>query len=401
MVFEFDFFKNGTEIPEITRHQVAAIHKAAYMDGASLPVAVWEEERRGGIGGSDVSAIMGDSPFQSNWNVFLDKTHIAMQDMSDNWFRLAYGHATEPLIAELFARKFKARIINETGMFKHPHYDFIRANLDRLAILPTGELVILECKSSNPFSESAWAKGVPVYYEWQGRQYLCVINQILANAGLPEIKKIYYSCLYGNTEENAVFRKVEVDKEIENKMLECEKDFWQNHVIPKILPLFNGSGKKFKEMNISYRMELSELASINTNNVIQAEETENHLDSIAQNTYDQLIMKKAEIKAMKQKIEAVNEDVNRLEGELFAALHGQDSGILPSGITVSLTTKSTRSTDFELMKEVYPEVYAECVTEGRSSPSLSFKKPSRSTSKKKAAENAAHNETEGNDKSVA
>lgn len=112
-------------------------------------------------------------------------------------------------------------------------------------------------------------------------------------------------------------------------------------------------------------------------------------------------MKKAEIKAMKQKIEAVNEDVNRLEGELFAALHGQDSGILPSGITVSLTTKSTRSTDFELMKEVYPEVYAECVTEGRSSPSLSFKKPSRSTSKKKAAENAAHNETEGNDKSVA
>ena len=398
MIFEFDFSTKKAEITETTRRQVQAIHMAAYMDGADLPVSVWEEERRGGIGGSDVSAIMGDSPFNNNWNVFLDKTHIATQDMSDNWFRLAYGHATESLIAELFARKFKAKIINETGMFKHPQYDFIRANLDRLAILPTGELVILECKSSNPFSESAWEKGVPLYYEWQGRQYLCVINQILSDAGLPEIRKIYYSCLYGNTEDNAIFRKIEVDKEIENKMVECEKDFWLNHVVPKILPAFNGSGKKFKEMNISYRMELSELAAA-MNQVTTTPEEGMLLDSAAQNAYDQLIQKKAEIKAMKKKIEAVNEDVNRLEGELFAALHGQKFGVLPSGITVSLTTKPTHSTDLELMKEVYPEVYAECVTEGRSAPWLSFKKPTSSASKKKAAENAA--EVERTDKGVA
>ena len=398
MIFEFDFSTKKAEITETTRRQLQAIHMAAYMDGADLPVSVWEEERRGGIGGSDVSAIMGDSPFNNNWNVFLDKTHIATQDMSDNWFRLAYGHATESLIAELFARKFKAKIINETGMFKHPQYDFIRANLDRLAILPTGELVILECKSSNPFSESAWEKGVPLYYEWQGRQYLCVINQILSDAGLPEIRKIYYSCLYGNTEDNAIFRKIEVDKEIENKMVECEKDFWLNHVVPKILPAFNGSGKKFKEMNISYHMELSELAAA-MNQVTTTQEEGTLLDSAAQNAYDQLIQKKAEIKAMKKKMETVNEDVNRLEGELFAALHGQKFGVLPSGITVSLTTKSTRSTDFELMKEVYPEVYAECVTEGRSSPSLSFKKPTSSASKKKAAENAA--QVEKTDKGVA
>lgn len=398
MIFEFDFSTKKAEITETTRRQLQAIHMAAYMDGADLPVSVWEEERRGGIGGSDVSAIMGDSPFNNNWNVFLDKTHIATQDMSDNWFRLAYGHATESLIAELFARKFKAKIINETGMFKHPQYDFIRANLDRLAILPTGELVILECKSSNPFSESAWEKGVPLYYEWQGRQYLCVINQILSDAELPEIRKIYYSCLYGNTEDNAIFRKIEVDKEIENKMVECEKDFWLNHVVPKILPAFNGSGKKFKEMNISYRMELSELAAA-MNQVTTTQEEGTLLDSAAQNAYDQLIQKKAEIKAMKKKMETVNEDVNRLEGELFAALHGQKFGVLPSGITVSLTTKSTRSTDFELMKEVYPEVYAECVTEGRSSPSLSFKKPTSSDSKKKAAENAA--QVEKTDKGVA
>ena len=398
MIFEFDFSTKKAEITETTRRQVQTIHMAAYMDGADLPVSVWEEERRGGIGGSDVSAIMGDSPFNNNWNVFLDKTHIATQDMSDNWFRLAYGHATESLIAELFARKFKAKIINETGMFKHPQYDFIRANLDRLAILPTGELVILECKSSNPFSESAWEKGVPLYYEWQGRQYLCVINQILSDAGLPEIRKIYYSCLYGNTEDNAIFRKIEVDKEIENKMVECEKDFWLNHVVPKILPAFNGSGKKFKEMNISYRMELSELAAA-MNQVTTTPEEGMLLDSAAQNAYDQLIQKKAEIKAMKKKIEAVNEDVNRLEGELFAALHGQKFGVLPSGITVSLTTKPTHSTDLELMKEVYPEVYAECVTEGRSAPWLSFKKPTSSASKKKAAENAA--EVERTDKGVA
>ena len=250
MTFEFDFSKSpGASVPETVEKQLRTLHEAAYNDSGKISLEEWEEDRRYGLGGSDIAALTGDSPFSNSWILFLDKTRMAKQDFSEDWFRLQYGHATEALVAELFARKFGTIVINETGMFKHPDYDFIRANLDRLAILPTGELVILECKTTNPFAKSVWKDAPPVYYQWQGRQYLCVVNAILKKAGLPMISKVYYSALYGNVETEAVYRKITLDPQLEREMVELEKRFWLEHIVPKKLPAFNGTGKKFKKMN--------------------------------------------------------------------------------------------------------------------------------------------------------
>lgn len=392
MTFEFDFWKDpNASLSETVQRQLEAIHNAAYNDSGRLSTEKWEEDRRYGLGGSDIAALTGDSPFGNSWTLFLDKTHMAKQDFSEDWFRLQYGHATEPLVAELFARKFSARVVNETGMFKHPDYDFIRANLDRLAILPTDELVILECKTTNPFAKSVWKDAPPIYYQWQGRQYLCVINAILKKAGLPVIEKVYFSALYGNVESEAIYRKINLDPQLEEEMVELEKRFWTEHIVPKKLPAFNGVGKKFKEMNISYRMELAELCEA-VGEAPVPEENENApitLDDAAQAVYMDVLKREAEIKALKAEIKALEEEVGQLEGELVAALHGKDSGILPCGVTVALTTKTTRKSDFEKLQELYPEAYRECITEGVSQPSLTYKKPSKSAAKKKAAENAA------------
>lgn len=382
---EFNFFPANKAVSEIVLQQIYAIHKAAYNDSASMPEKEWEEDRRNGIGGSDVSAITGDSPFNNNWMLFLDKTGIAKRDLSENWFRLKYGHVTECLTAELFARKFSAIVLNETGMFMHPDFSFIRANLDRLAVLPTGELVILECKSTNPFGRTAWAEQVPIYYDWQGRQYLCVINAILKKANLPPVQKVYYSALYGNTEEDVIFRKVRLDQNLEDFMVEMEKEFWLEHVVPKKLPDFNGSGKAFKDMNLSYRLELSELSPVKEAN----ESSLIALGEIAQSVYDTIDSKAKAITKLKEQIKVLEEESNMLKGSFVAMMHGSDTAILPSGVTANIASKATRSTDYSMLKELYPDAYALCVKEGQSTPSLGFKKPSTKKQKQKAAETAA------------
>ena len=392
MTFEFDFFKDpSVSVPETVQKQLQVIHDAAYNDSGRISLEEWEEDRRHGFGGSDIAALTGDSPFCNNWMLFLDKTHMAKQDFGEDWFRLQYGHATEALVAELFARKFSARVINETGMFKHPDYDFIRANLDRLAVLPTGELVILECKTTNPFAKNVWTDAPPLYYQWQGRQYLCVINAILRKAGLPLISKVYYSALYGNVETEAVYRKITLDPQLEGEMVELEKQFWLEHIIPRKLPAFNGTGQKFKEMNITYRMELAELCEA-VGKALTPEEDESApiaLDDAAQAVYMDILKRESGIKALKAEIKALEEEVGQLEGELVAALHGNDRGVLPCGVTVALTTKNTRKSDFDKLHELYPEAYQECIKEGVGQPSLTYKKPSKSAAKKKAAEDAA------------
>ncbi len=386
---EFDCLPD-TEIPDVTGNQLLAIHLAAYADSAAMTEEAWEEVRRGGLGGSDIAALTGDSPFNTNWTIFLDKARIARQDMSENWFRLKYGHLNEPLVAELFARKFSAKVVNETGMFKHPDHDFIRANLDRLAVLPTGELVILECKTSNPFAKSVWENGVPVYYEWQGRQYLAVINAILAKTGLPPIRMVYYAALYGNTEADVIYRKVMWDPDVEAGMVEMEREFWEDHVVPKKLPDFNGTGKKLKELSISYRMELAELADSLGQELPEVDEKSGDavLGAAEQAVYEDILARNAAVKDLKAQIRAIEEETAALEAELVSALGGNNSGILPCGVRAVLSSRASKTTDTDKLREVYPDAYAQCVSEGQTKESLTFKKPSRASVKKKAAEAA-------------
>lgn len=383
---EYNFAPEGYEVPEMIEAQLKAIHTAAYNDSRKLSNDEWIADRRGGIGGSDVAALMGDSPFATNWDLFMDKTGLAKRDMSGNWFRLAYGHATEPITAELFARKFQAIIVNETGMFQHPQYPFMRANLDRLAILPNDELVILEIKSTNAFGKTAWEKSPPIYYEWQGRHYLAVINGILRKAGLPEIRRVYYGALYGNTEEDVLFRKVNLDEGIEAAMISAERIFWEENVIPQALPGFNGTGKKLAELCMSRRIELVGLLDVPA---VESTDGIPVLGEVAQAIYTEIEEKAQKVSTLKKQIDSISEEADELKASLISMMDGKDSVRLPNGITATITSRTTRSTNYSELQELFPKAYELCVKEGASAPSLKFKKPTKKELARIAAEAAA------------
>lgn len=66
----------------------------------------WLTYRRQGIGGSDVAAILGISPFRTARDLYDDKLNIASAaDDAGNWVALEMGHLLEPLVARIFAKK--------------------------------------------------------------------------------------------------------------------------------------------------------------------------------------------------------------------------------------------------------------------------------------------------------
>lgn len=104
------------------------------------------------------------------------------------------------------------------------------ADLDYMAELPDGTTAILEIKTTNYNAKDNWwyngEEIVPIYYESQGRHYMAVMN----------IDRVYFCCLYGNSEDEAIIRRIDRDMAYEEELIALERDFWENHVLTKTPP---------------------------------------------------------------------------------------------------------------------------------------------------------------------
>lgn len=93
------------------------------VETADLSEEDWLDYRRRGIGGSDVSAIFGTSPFRTARDLYYDKLNIAsVEDDEGNWVAMEMGHLLEPLVAKIFERKTGYRVYQIKKMFQHPQY---------------------------------------------------------------------------------------------------------------------------------------------------------------------------------------------------------------------------------------------------------------------------------------
>lgn len=104
----------------------------------------WLAYRRQGIGGSDVAAILGISPFRTARDLYDDKLNIASAvDDTGNWVALEMGHLLEPLVAQIFTKKTGLEVFQIKKMFQHPQCPFMLADVDYFVRLPNGKIAIL------------------------------------------------------------------------------------------------------------------------------------------------------------------------------------------------------------------------------------------------------------------
>lgn len=143
--------------------------------------AEWHAARLKGIGASEASAIVGCNPYMSNVDLWKIKTgRKSAPDISSN-AHVAYGHAAEGPIRELFALDYPEYEVTYGGAFdmvRHPEYPWLFATLDgRLVERETGRRGVYEGKTTEilrSIAKEKWRESVPQNY------YVQNLHQLLA-----------------------------------------------------------------------------------------------------------------------------------------------------------------------------------------------------------------------------
>lgn len=181
----------------------------------------WLAERRTGIGGSDVAAILGISRFRTPLDVYLEKTGQAPPQPESEPMR--WGTLLEPVIVREFSERHGVRVICEEGIKRHPDYGFMLASLDGWA--PDVPAVV-ECKTAR--SADGWGEPgtgeIPSYYQTQVAHYLAVTGAAVA----------FVPVLIGAADFR-VYR-VERDDAFIEDIIEAESAFWHDHVLSGVPP---------------------------------------------------------------------------------------------------------------------------------------------------------------------
>ncbi|TWT04630.1 YqaJ viral recombinase family protein [Planomicrobium sp. CPCC 101079] len=188
--------------------------------------AEWLEQRRKGIGGSDVSAIAGLNKWKSPIGVYLDKTGQSPDE--DNAGEAAYwGNVMEYIVAQEFSLRTGMRVRKRNAILQHPEHSFMLANVDRLIV---GKKEGLECKTASEYLKGDWEdEEVPAAYLLQCQHYMAVTGY----------KAWHIAVLIGGNK--FIHKRIERDEELIQYLIGIEKDFWENHVLAEVPPVFDGS----------------------------------------------------------------------------------------------------------------------------------------------------------------
>jgi putative phage-type endonuclease len=187
------------------------------------------QDRTKYLGGSDIGALLGLSPFKSPLVVWMEKTGKEVKAVDS--LPLRFGSFVEEFVANEYAKATGFALRHDESIYTHPIHSFMSAHVDRFVHtdgLDQAATKILECKTANPFSRAQWGElgsdQVPM-------SYLCQCVWYMAITG---ITKTDLAVLFGNTD----FRIYTIlrDPELENLVLEKAHHFWHEHVLKDLPP---------------------------------------------------------------------------------------------------------------------------------------------------------------------
>ena len=322
-------------------------------DTAGMDNDTWLECRMHGprgdipytVGGSDVAAIFGVSPWTTPLELWMIKKGKMKPAVKSNANKLEMGHLLEPIAAHFYAKKTGNHVFEDTHLYQHADHPYALANFDRrFTRASDGEPGILECKSCTYHNASSWANGTfPLYYEFQLRFYLAVAD---VNIGA-------FSAIWGNNPDNDLaIPEIERDKAKEDMIFE-RLDEW-------IWSLENDKPPTMAD--VAPKLALESLARIYGSSVSGLPTVEfpskydKTLRTIAK-LQDEVAEHNEEIKKCKKEIEAHSVRIAEL-------MKNHEHGVLEATsdkILIDYVTKTSNRTDTTALKKNYPSVYSDVV----------------------------------------
>ena len=189
----------------------------------------WLQNRMNGIGGSEISAVIGCNPYLNNVELWELKTGKRQpEDISDKPF-VKYGTNAESHLRELFKLDFPEYSVEyiENNSFKNDKYPFALASLDGWLTDQEGRKGILEIKTTeilNSMHREKWNEQIPQNYYCQCLFYMAVFEADFCILKA-QLKTVFDDVPYLQTRHYKIERS-DVEDDIEYLMSEGQK-FWQ------------------------------------------------------------------------------------------------------------------------------------------------------------------------------
>jgi putative phage-type endonuclease len=184
-----------------------------------------EIDRRSGVGGSDVAAILGLDPKRSPFDVWLEKRGDAPAFVQNN--RTRWGTRLQKAIADGYGEETGRQVRwLDTGM-RHPERGFHTGHPDAICI-PHQEDRALEVKNAGADQLHRWGpRGtdeVPERAYFQGLWYMPLL----------QVTRIDFAVLFGGNDLGIYT--VARDEDLEGTVIERVEKFWRDHVLANAPP---------------------------------------------------------------------------------------------------------------------------------------------------------------------
>ena len=248
----------------------------------------------GAIGGSDIAAIAGLSPYESAITKWAKKTKQIPEDFTPN-MSMRLGTKFETPILEIFSEEHPELEIYTTGTWARKDRDWQRANPDALYKKPDGTWGILEIK----FSRDYWTE-VPQHYRAQVLWYMDVF----------EIKEAKLAAVAGSS---YIEFDIEWD-EFEAFALGAKADQFRKYVSKLQMPDWDGSNSTFETMRALHP---------------NIEDGEVDLDDLGVHYFNKLT-----------EYERVNKELTELKSRVLSAMGGKKKGLIYGEHYVSLRSRA-------------------------------------------------------------
>ena len=189
----------------------------------------WLKNRLNGIGGSEISAVIGCNPYLDNIELWELKTgRRQAQDISDKPY-VQYGTQAEEHLRALFALDFPQYIVDyvDNNSFRNDRYPWALASLDGWLTDQNGRKGVLEIKTSEILSSQhreKWNHQIPQNYYCQVLFYMAVTEADFAVLKA-QLKTKFDNIPYLQTRHYFLERE-EVQEDMEYLMQQGEK-FWK------------------------------------------------------------------------------------------------------------------------------------------------------------------------------
>lgn len=199
-------------------------------------------DRQGFLGGSDIAAVLGISPWMTPYALWEQKVW-GFEDVRDSQSEnvLRWGKRLEPVVMEALQEEHDLCIGKRNGIFIDAEYDFFRAEIDFRWTDEYGFEQNGDVKTVSPYMREGWGDAgtgdVPTYY----------IAQFQWGMSITGAMRCLVAALFGANDLRLYM--VERDEQIIAFLRDRALGFWRDNVLAKVAPALKDASDAEKMLN--------------------------------------------------------------------------------------------------------------------------------------------------------